>query len=43
MKKQHVPSPAEVMTQILQRVERYQLEMVYPDIRQLTDDIASCY
>lgn len=43
MKKQHVPSPAEVMTQILQRVERSQLEKVYPDIRLLADDIASCY
>ncbi|WP_418697905.1 cobalamin biosynthesis protein [Bacteroides sp.] len=43
MPKQHIPSPAEVMTQILQRVERAQLEVVYPDVRLLTDDIAACY
>ncbi len=43
MKKQHIPSPAEVMTQIIQRVERTQIETVYSDIRLLTDDIASCY
>lgn len=43
MKKQHIPSPAEVMTQIIQRVERTQIEIVYSDIRLLTDDIASCY
>lgn len=43
MKKQHIPSPAEVLTQILQRVERSQMESVYPDVRMLTDDIASCY
>lgn len=43
MPKQHIPSPAEVMTQIMQRVDRSQLETVYPDIRLLTDDIASCY
>ena len=42
-KKQHIPSPAEVMTQVLQRVERSQLEEVYPDIRLLVDDIAACY
>ncbi len=41
--KQHIPSPAEVMTQILQRVNRMQLETVYPDIRQLADDVAVCY
>lgn len=41
--KQHIPSPAEVMTQILQRVERSQLETIYPDSRLLTDDIAACY
>lgn len=43
MKKQHIPSPAEVMTQILQRVERSQLETVYPDIHLLTEDIAAAY
>lgn len=43
MPKQHIPSPAEVMTQILQRVERRELEAVYPDTRLLTDDIAACY
>ena len=43
MAKQHIPSPAEVMTQILQRVERTQMETVYPDVRLLTDDIAACY
>lgn len=31
------------MTQIIQRVERTQIETVYSDIRLLTDDIASCY
>lgn len=41
--KQHIPSPAEVMTQILQRVERSELETIYPDIRLLTDDIAAAY
>lgn len=41
--KQHIPSPAEVMTQLLQRVERSQMETVYPDIRILADDIASGY
>lgn len=41
--KQHLPSPAEVMTQILQRVDRGELEAVYPDIRLLTDDIAAGY
>ena len=39
----NIPSPAEVMTQIIQRVERTQIETVYSDIRLLTDDIASCY
>lgn len=43
MPKQHIPSPAEVMTQILQRVERSQLETIYPDLRLLADDIASAY
>lgn len=43
MVKQHIPSPAEVMTQILQRVERSQLEAIYPDTRLLTEDIASAY
>lgn len=43
MKKQHIPSPAEVLTQIIQRVERAQMETVYSDIRLLADDIASCY
>ena len=43
MPKQHIPSPAEVMTQILQRVERSQLEITYPDLRLLADDIASAY
>lgn len=43
MPKQHIPSPAEVMTQIMQRVERARLETIYPDIRILTDDIASAY
>lgn len=43
MKKQHIPSPAELLTQIIQRVERTQIETVYSDIRLLTDDIASCY
>ena len=37
------PSPAELLTQIIQRVERTQIETVYSDIRLLTDDIASCY
>ncbi|ADV44002.1 cobalamin biosynthesis protein [Bacteroides helcogenes] len=41
--KQHIPSPAEVMTQILQRVERSCLEAAYPDIRLLSDDITACY
>lgn len=43
MGKQHIPSPAEVMTQILQRVERSQFETVYPDIHLLTEDIAAAY
>lgn len=43
MSKQHIPSPAEVMTQLLQRVERSQLETIYPDLRLLADDIASAY
>lgn len=43
MTKQHVPSPAELFTRIVQRVERTQLETVYSDIRLLADDIASCY
>lgn len=43
MPKQHIPSPAEVMTQILQRVDRSELGVVYPDIRLLADDIAACY
>lgn len=41
--KQHIPSPAEVMTQLMQRVERSQMETVYPDMRLLADDIAVAY
>ncbi len=43
MKKQHIPSPAELFTQIIQRVKRNQIENVYSDVRLLTDDIASSY
>lgn len=41
--KQHIPSPAEVMTQLMQRVERSQMETIYPDMRLLADDIATAY
>lgn len=43
MTKQHIPSPAEVMTQILQRADRSEVEKIYPDVHELTDDIASAY
>lgn len=41
--KQHLPSPAEVMTRILCTVDAVQLETFYPERRLLADDLVACY